>query len=441
MARSDQPSFWGRFFLGLLYSLYLVVFLVGGTVMGWAGQSESLMTLIRDQVTNRDPAEAFAENGVTPDVINLLVLGCDNDVYVQNGAKKTRKGRSDMMMVVQLNFAKNTIRGISIPRDVWVNNMPGVRPNKVNALYVIGGPNLTAAYATDLLGLPIHRVVDLDFVAFQDLVDMAGGVDIFVEKRMKYDDNWADLHIDLHPGPQHLNGYEAMGFVRFRHSDSDFERQKRQKAFMVAVKNAMLARWQNLPHFMNQGVRMTGGGLTGDELTALMRFSKMVEESDIRLEMVPVLDIPGTSNLRVKYDELEVLLTQMGFIRNGRRVGRQRDVELREQVNEIFEQHAPEEVLDEPIQSRTPIDSAPIEDLATPPEQEIPENDPPSSTGEDPTTEPPTDPETDPKRNKPNGDNRTPRLPWDTPQENPPADPVDEEESRTDGKQTLSSIE
>ena len=43
---------------------------------------------------------------------------------------------------------------------------------------------------------------------------------------MDYDDNWGHLHIHLKPGLQHLNGQQAMGFVRFRHSDNDLVRTR-----------------------------------------------------------------------------------------------------------------------------------------------------------------------------------------------------------------------
>lgn len=407
----NETSFWSRFFHGLLYSLYLILCLAGGTVLGWASQSETMLSLVKGTVLNTDPADAFAVNGVRPEVVNLLILGCDNDVYVQNGAKKTRKGRTDMIMLVQLNFNKKTIRGISIPRDVWVSGMPGVRSTKVNALYVIGGPELTAAYVENLLGVKIDRIIDLDFVAFQDLVDMAGGVEVFVEKRMVYHDNWADLHIDLRPGQQHLNGYEAMGYVRFRHTDSDFERQKRQKAFLIAVKNAIMSRWYDIPDLMNQGVRMTGGGLTGDEIAALMRFSRMVEESDIRLEMVPVYDLFG-SNLGVKENELEALLTNMGFVRTSRRGARytQDFVPSTDRHREV------EETREKPVENQ---DLAPVQEPeANPPSEEaptetIPDEVPPLES-EPPANEPPT--ENEPvRREKP--EERSPRLPWDTPGE------------------------
>ena len=53
---------------------------------------------------------------------------------------------------------------------------------------------------------------------------------------MDYDDNWGHLHIHLKPGMQHLNGKQAIGFVRFRHSDNDLVRTRRQQALIAALK-------------------------------------------------------------------------------------------------------------------------------------------------------------------------------------------------------------
>ena len=42
-----------------------------------------------------------------------------------------------------------------------------------------------------------------------------------------------------------MNGEQAMGFVRYR-QDSDFERQARQRQFIVAFKSQALKNWTSL---------------------------------------------------------------------------------------------------------------------------------------------------------------------------------------------------
>jgi anionic cell wall polymer biosynthesis LytR-Cps2A-Psr (LCP) family protein len=76
---------------------------------------------------------------------------------------------------------------------------------------------------------------------FQEIVDAMGGVEIDVEKRMKYRDRSQQLDIDLHPGLQLLNGRQAMGYVRFRHdARGDLARIERQQKFLKSAASKLL---------------------------------------------------------------------------------------------------------------------------------------------------------------------------------------------------------
>ena len=74
-----------------------------------------------------------------------------------------------------------------------------------------------APQVQDLLGVPVHFYVKLGPESFARFIDAIGGIELDVEKDMKYTDRWAGLFIDLKKGRQHLNGRQAMGYVRFRH--------------------------------------------------------------------------------------------------------------------------------------------------------------------------------------------------------------------------------
>src|SRR5258708_33060473 len=45
--------------------------------------------------------------------------------------------------------------------------------------------------------------------------------------------------IDLEPGYQLLDGQQALDYVRFRHTDSDFYRLARQQLFLEALKDRL----------------------------------------------------------------------------------------------------------------------------------------------------------------------------------------------------------
>ncbi len=305
--RTKRPRSWIKLLGTTVYVLYCFVCLGIGTVAGWIGQSEVLVEVLTAKITNQTPDETFRSKA-----LNLLVLGCDVDLAY--GGKKVLKqqARSDMMLVARLDFDANRITGVSIPRDTLVA-VPGYRDQKINAYHAIGGPDLAKRAVETLLPIQIDRVIVIDYDAFQEMVNLVGGVDVFVPKRMKYSDRRGGLVYDFAPGRHHLDGYEAMCYVRHRHSDSDFHRQERQKDFMVAFKEQALANKSVLNKVTDQLVALTGGKLSPREIAALMIFAQAVGPDNIDLGIIPVLEA-GNYNLRVNQRMLPSTLEQYHFV-------------------------------------------------------------------------------------------------------------------------------
>lgn len=150
------------------------------------------------QRTQRDLAER----------VNVLIMGIDG------GPHDSR--RTDTMILASVDPTKGQVALISIPRDTRVQ-IPGRKGyDRVNAAHAYGGPRLAMNTVSQFLGVPVRYYVKVDFEGFERLVDILGGVEIDVERRMKYDDFAQDLHIDLYPGLQRLSGSDALGYVRFR---------------------------------------------------------------------------------------------------------------------------------------------------------------------------------------------------------------------------------
>jgi len=88
----------------------------------------------------------------------------------------------------------------------------------------------------DFLGVPVDHYIKLKLKATVQIIDAVGGLTIDVEKDMKYDDNWGNLHIDLKKGLQHLDGVQAVGYSRFRHDpEGDRGRVRRQQQVLAAL--------------------------------------------------------------------------------------------------------------------------------------------------------------------------------------------------------------
>jgi len=310
--KSSPKSGAARFLRGAAYGLFLLAALVVGSAAGWVNQSAVLSTILKDEFKPHAPQDTFKANSVT-----LLILGCDEDLSVGGKRVLKKQARSDMMLIAKLDFTNNMVTGVSIPRDTRCQ-LPGYHMQKINAYHNIAKKGheaeLTQKAVEHLLpGVKIDRVVTLDFDHFQNLVDIVGGVPITIEKAMKYTDRAGGLFINLKPGYQILNGYDAMSFVRFRHADSDLERQKRQKQFLLAFKQRALKDWLKVPTIVNEGQKVLGDALTTDEIASIALFARQVPPDNIQWGQIPVKDGPG-SDLTLDEPKLAGVLTQYRLI-------------------------------------------------------------------------------------------------------------------------------
>lgn len=303
-----------------LYGIVLVTALFFGAAAGWAGQSSVMTELSKQTIMKTEPEDVFAENGQEKDVLTLLVLGCDEErYYVPKGSGKqgqiiNKAARSDMMLVVRLDFTNHKITGISIPRDTWIS-IDG-HTGKINGMHKFGGKELATKAAEKALGNEVHvdRTIVLNFDAFKDMVNILGGIEIFVPRNMKHSDVRGGLVFDLKKGRQKLNGNDAMGFVRFRKGDSDFKRQERQQDFMVAFKDAMKANMAVAPKIAEKSIELADGAFSAKEIASLMLFAQSVGSDNIKLGMLPIVEIAGSTDLQIDIGKRNDALREFGFL-------------------------------------------------------------------------------------------------------------------------------
>jgi len=256
-----------------------------------------------------------------PHTLNLLILGCDRDYVGKriNGVAvpvplMNTNGRSDAIMIAHYDFDKKTISVMTIPRDTAVH-VPGHSTHKINAAHQFGGPELTQETIKDAFGIDTDAYVTLHFEAFQKIVDTVGGVTLDVKKQLDYDDDWALLHIHLKPGMQHLNGYQAMGYVRIRHSDSDLMRAERQHEFLEALRSqirtpAMLLKGADVLDNITDNLHMSPN-LNAKKLIALANWSKSLPPESITLMTMP--SIEGPSYVTVNRKPARKMVAQIFF--------------------------------------------------------------------------------------------------------------------------------
>lgn len=164
--------------------------------------------------------------------LNVLILGIDDG---DNEFKDAPK-RTDVMLLASFDPVKNDVAILSLPRDTRVK-IPGNQGlDKINHAYAYGGIPLAKKTVANLLMVPIHHYVLLNWQGFIDVIDIIGGIDYYVENDMDYEDPYADLSIHIEHGFQHMDGKKAGEYIRFRNDEmGDIGRVQRQQRFLKAL--------------------------------------------------------------------------------------------------------------------------------------------------------------------------------------------------------------
>lgn len=228
-----------------------IMLLVGsGVYLGslWMKIDQTLGNISGDEPETVIPKEERAKQ--KPMVV--LLLGLDT-------REATRSLNTDVIMVAALHPRTKQATIVSIPRDLYMKP-EGYKAQKANAFYSIsrkygegkpGGPDgLIKSMFGELLEVPIDYVTVINFKTFEDIIDKLGGIEVNVDMNMCYIDDADGTNIRLTKGLQTLNGYDALGFVRYRHStskcgdartaeSSDLERNQRQQQVLAAIVDRM----------------------------------------------------------------------------------------------------------------------------------------------------------------------------------------------------------
>lgn len=193
--------------------------------------SDAHKPLERPKSDLRDEAASIDEP------FTVLLLGID----AQGGEGNFRP---DTMMLLSINPKTKSMKMLSIPRDTYVEipNRNGGK-DKINAV-----PSYAMRQGIDpvqnivetvekFLNVPVDHYTSINFKGFVEIVDAVGGVDVevpfdFWEKRAGKNERFY-----FTKGPMHLNGEEALAYVRMRKRDKmgDLGRNMRQRQVLQDV--------------------------------------------------------------------------------------------------------------------------------------------------------------------------------------------------------------
>jgi len=191
-----------------------------GQAQGPAGQAQGQTPAVTDPA--RSPAAGDAQN--------ILLVGSDARAGL-SGA------RSDTIVLVHITSDRKKVYLVSFPRDLYVD-VPGHGKDKVNAAFAYGGAPLLVQTLQGLVNVPIDHMAVIGFEGFKEMTDALGGIDVWAEEPSSNSD--ATIHV----GYNHLDGKQALAFVRERMqlSEGDISRGRRQQAFVKALMLKALSR-------------------------------------------------------------------------------------------------------------------------------------------------------------------------------------------------------
>jgi LCP family protein required for cell wall assembly len=228
-------------------SLFTYGYLKARNIFGGNGEGAAALQ------ENIDPTQL---NGEGDGRVNILLLG-------KGGPGHEAPDLTDTILVASIDPLQNEAALLSVPRDFFVEDQNG-NGTKINAVY--SNAKQSAAYngsqnedeienaglraikksVTDVIGIPIHYHVMVNFDAFESAIDTVGGITVDVKEPL-YDQSVAWLlggnPLVADRGLQTFDGERALLYARSRKGSArgDFDRTERQREVIVALQQKVIS--------------------------------------------------------------------------------------------------------------------------------------------------------------------------------------------------------
>jgi LCP family protein required for cell wall assembly len=290
--------------------LWSTAFLITATLSATIGATVAMVSPlpsalkffnVEDEIAAAGPSrtgESPAEDGAIPAMfeykierpVNILVMGIDRVPDTEVGSDEAFEGHTDTMILMRFDPTDQSVRMLSVPRDTQVF-IPDVGTTKINDANVYGGAKLAMDVVGDTLNeVTIDRYVRVTNDAFRELVDLVGGIEVFVPRPMVYEDKTQGLKIDLRKGWQTLDGDEAEQFARFRMDEyGDIGRVQRQQVLLKAMRERLQspAVLPRLPKVVQRMLSFVDTDLSMEELLALVNFGMELDQDSVKMVLLP----------------------------------------------------------------------------------------------------------------------------------------------------------
>ncbi len=255
-------------------------------------------------------------------IINILLVGVDNSGNKNDTTGYATRKNTDTMIVVSINEKTKRIVLTSLLRDCCVQIQTSASGKlsigRLNTAYLYGAKELFATIDRNF-AIQVDRLVQVDFSSFVDIVNLVGGVDMYVTKAEAIEMNSvmegmnevfgdhknADKLQSTEDGTRHLNGKQALVYARIRYNTgSDFGRTDRQRKLILAVADKIKTLGvRELNDLLTTMLSKVTTNLTQSECTSLIANAMSYLNYDMQSMRIPSngtfenVDVGGKSDL------------------------------------------------------------------------------------------------------------------------------------------------
>ncbi len=277
--------------------LIIVVCFIVLSFIGVYAYTKATYTPENGYTTTPKVTEVLGEMLKGDDDINVNILVCGVD---------EAETRTDVIFVVNFDSEAGTIKLLSIPRDTYTEVLSSVKTKisenggyipsvvKINAIHAYGGDmgmECLEMQIEDLLDIEIDNYILFNLDAFKAVVDIIGGVDMYVSYDMYYTDPVQGLYINLQEGYQHLDGDKAEQLVRNRqYVTGDLGRIEVQHLFLQAFVEQVLDTdtiISNAPSLIKAAFEYLETDMTISDMLGYVKYIGDIKSSEILTETIP----------------------------------------------------------------------------------------------------------------------------------------------------------
>lgn len=263
-------------------------------------------------------------------IINIAVFGMDNRYKYQ-----IEGGRSDVNIILTIDTKTNEVRLSSVIRDTLIYVEPLNDYNRINAAIVYAqGPEGAVECIEQEFGIEIDHYMLTSFVGMARIIDAVGGVDVYVPSKIVRYTNYAIQEMNplmgyvtkanfiRSSGNIHLNGIQAVAFMRQRKHEGGFARDDNQKEVLADVRSQIqdlsIQDVNNLLTVVSENVKTDMEPMELIEMTMYLYACKDNEYKSLRIPLDGTYKLAWYSGMSIVQYEKDNNIPQLyDFIYNG----------------------------------------------------------------------------------------------------------------------------